>query len=68
MNAAVVSVSEFDAVVAETRRVMQSRINSGVRSNYETQNIKFLVWLFDHRQHYGTLLKAGLVAELETQH
>ena len=53
MNAAG-SFSEFDAIDAETRRVMQSRVNSGVRSNYETQNIKFLVWLFDHRQHYNT--------------
>jgi len=39
-----------------------------VRRNYEMQNVKFLVWLFDHRQHYGTLLKDGLDAELETQH
>ena len=58
------SFSEFDAIDAETRRVMQSRVNSGMRRNYETHHVKFLVWLFDHRQHYGTLLKAGLVAEL----
>ena len=67
MNAAG-SFSEFNAIDAEMRRVMQSRVNSGMRRNYETQNVKFLVWLFDHRQHYITLLKAGLVAELETQH
>ena len=67
MNAAT-SFSEFDTVDAETRQVMQSRVNSSVRHKYETQNVKFLVWLFDSRQHYDTLLKSGLVAELETQH
>ena len=47
---------------------MQSRVNSGMRGNYETQNAKFLVWLVDHRQHYDTLLKAGLIAELDTEY
>ena len=49
MNAAAGSVSEFNTVNAETHRVMQSRVNSGVHGNYETQNVKFLVCLFDHR-------------------
>ena len=71
MNAAG-SFSKFDAVDAETRRVMQSRVNSGVRHNYETQNVKFLVWLFDHRQHYVTLLKylvlvVGLIKKINPQ-
>ena len=61
------AISKFDAVDVKTRRVMQSPVNSGIRGNYETQNIKFIVWMFDHREHYSTLLlKAGLVAELET--
>jgi len=33
MNAAAGSVSEFGAVDAKTRRVIQSRINSGVYGN-----------------------------------
>ena len=37
MNAAS-SFSEFDVVDAETRRVMQSRVNSSVRRNYEMQS------------------------------
>ena len=36
------SLSEFDAVDAETRQVMQSRVNTSVRRNYETQNVKFI--------------------------
>ena len=58
----------MDTVDVETRRVMQSCVNSGARGNYETQNVKFLVWLFDHQQHYGTLLKACLVAKFKTQY
>ena len=34
---------QFDTVDAETRRVMQSRVNPGVRGQYETENIKFIV-------------------------
>ena len=59
------SLSEFDAVDAETRQVMQSRVNTSVRRNYETQNVKFIVWLFDQGEHYIQILKPGLVVELE---
>ena len=51
--------SEFDAVDAETRQVMQSRVNTSVRHNYETQNVKFIVWLYDQGEHYIEILKPG---------
>ena len=59
---------QFDEVDAETRRVMQNRVNPGVKVKYETENVKFILWLFDNREHYGALLKPALVEELAVQH
>ena len=59
---------QFDAVDAETRAVMQSRVNSAVRDKYETENIKFMLWLYDHRENYGALVKPALLEELGPQH
>ena len=59
---------QFDAVGAETRAVMQSRVNSAVRDKYETENIKFMLYLYDHRENYGALVKPALLAELGPQH
>ena len=59
---------QFDAVDAETRAVMQSRVNSAVRDKYETENIKFMLWLYDHRENYGALVKPALLDALGPQH
>ena len=59
---------QFDAVDAETRAVMQSRVNLGVRKKYETENIKFMLYVYDHRENYGALMKPALRDELDQQH
>ena len=59
---------QFDLVDAETRTVMQNRENSGVRAKYESENVKFMVWLFDNRHHYHAPVKPVLLAELGPQH
>ena len=47
---------------------MQSRVNLGVRGKYETENVKFLLWLFDHREHYSELFKPAFLDKLRAQH
>ena len=59
---------QFTDVDAETRLVMRNRVNPGVNKKYETENVKFLVWLFDNRQHYSGLIKPALLNELAVQH
>ena len=59
---------QFNLVNAETRTVMQNRVNSGVRAKYESENVKFMVWLFDNRHHYGALVKLALLDDLGPQH
>ena len=54
----------FADVDAETRLVMRNRVNPDVNAKYETENVKFLVWLFDNRQHYSGLVKPALLNEL----
>ena len=58
---------QFDEIDAETRAVMQMRVNSGVREQYNSENIKFMLWLFDRREHCGELLKTTLLEELGPQ-
>ena len=60
--------NQFSVVDNETRAVMQSRMGQKARGTYERGNIRFLVWLFDNREHYGALLKPRLLEELEPQH
>ena len=50
------SLSDFDAVDAEMCQVMQSQVNTSVRHNYEIQNVKFIVWLYDQGEHYIEIL------------
>ena len=59
---------EFGLVDAKTRGVMKSCVGPGVRVKYGTQNQKFLLWLFDNREHYGVLMKPVFLEELATQH
>ena len=58
---------QFTNVDAETHLVMRNRVNPGVNKKYETENVKFLVWLFDNRQHYSGLVKPTLLNELAAQ-
>jgi hypothetical protein len=58
---------QFGAVDAETRGVMKNRVNPGVSVRYASQNQKFIVWLFDNREHYGALVKPALLEELAVQ-
>ena len=58
----------FGAVDAETRGVMKNRVNPKVSAKYGTQNQKFLLWLFDNREHYGALVKPVLLEELAAQY
>ena len=46
---------------------MQSRVNTGVREKYNAQNVKFILWLFDNREHYGALLAPALLQALPAQ-
>ena len=55
-------------VDAETRGVMKNRMNPKLSVTYGTQNQKFLIWLFDNREHYGTLVKPALLEEPTAQH
>ena len=59
--------AQFEAVDAETRAVMQSRINPSSRAHYDHKNIKFILWLFDNREHYSDLLQPDLLDELALQ-
>ena len=43
---------QFEDVDSEIRAVMQNRVNAGVRAKYESENVKFILWLFDDREHY----------------
>ena len=59
--------AQFEAVDAETRSVLQSRINPNVRGQYEDKNINFIFWLFDNHEHYSELLQPALLNELVPQ-
>ena len=59
---------QFDVVDAETRAVMQSRVNPSVRAKYERENVKFILWLFDNQEHYGAIMKPALLETLGQQH
>ena len=56
--------NQFNDVDAETRQVMRNRVNPGVNLKYETENVKFMIWLFDNRDHYSRLLKPALLNDL----
>ena len=58
---------QFEAVDAKTH-AMQSRINPSVREKYESQNTKFVLWLFGNREHYSEFLQPVLLHELAPQH
>ena len=47
---------------------MQSRINPSVHEKYESQNTKFILWLFNNREHYSELLQPAVLDELAPQH
>ena len=59
--------AQFEAVDAETRAVMQSRINPSSRAHYDSENTKFILWLFDNREHYSDFLQPALLNELALQ-
>ena len=59
--------TQFEAVDAETRSVLQSRINPNVRGQYEDKNINFILWLFDNHEHYSELLQPALLNKLVPQ-
>ena len=50
------SPDPFSATNAETRRVMQNRVVPSARDQYEGQNIRFILWIFDNKEHYGHIL------------
>ena len=43
------SPDPFSATDAETRRIMQNRVVPSSRDQYEGQNIKFILWIFDDK-------------------
>ena len=59
---------QFEAVDAETHAVMQSRIISSVCEKCESQNTKFILWLFDNCEHYSELLQPAVLDKLAPQH
>ena len=59
--------AQFEAVDAETRAVMQSRINPSSRAHYDSENTKFILWLFDNREHYSDFLQPALLNEIALQ-
>ena len=59
--------AQFEAVDAETRAVMQSRINPSSRAHYDSENTKFILWLFDNREHYNNFLQPALLNKLALQ-
>ena len=62
-----VQSNEVDDVDAETRLIMRNRVPPGVNAKYETENVKFLVWLFDNCHHYSELFKPALLNKLAAQ-
>ena len=56
--------AQFEAVDAEMRAVMQSRINPSSHAHYDSENTKFILWLFDNREHYSDFLQPALLDEL----
>ena len=59
--------AQFEAVDAETRAVMQSRINPSSRAHYDGKNTQFILWLFGNREHYSNLLQSCLLDKLALQ-
>ena len=49
-------IAQFEAVDAEMRAVMQSLINPSSRAHYNSENTKFILCLFDNREHYSDFL------------
>jgi hypothetical protein len=41
----------------ETAAVMKERVKAGIRTSYDSQNVTFMLWLFDGRR-YNFLLMA----------
>ena len=62
------SESRYSAVDAETIQVLKGRVSDGSRENYESTNVKFLVWIYDNQEDHGGLLKSSLLREMETAH
>jgi hypothetical protein len=62
------SESRYAAVDAETMQVLKGRVSDGSRENYESTNVKFLVWIYDNQEDHGGLLKSSLLREMETAH
>ena len=61
------SPDPFSATDAETRRIMQNRVVTSARDQYEGQNIRFILWIFDDKDHYGHILAPALLAALTTE-
>ena len=49
--------AQFKAVNAEACAVMQSRMNPSSRAHYDSENTKFLFWLFKNCKHYSDFLQ-----------
>ena len=59
--------ARFNADDAETLDVLKGRVCDGSRDSYEGRNVQFLVWLFDQRKYFGTLLKQDLLRAMELE-
>ena len=62
------SPGNFSEADTETRQIMQSRVNPSVREKYESQNIKFMLWLFDSHNDHRQFLAPALLEALPAAH
>ena len=46
---------------------MQNRVVASARDQYEGQNIKFILWIFDNKEHYGHILAPALLEALPAE-
>mmetsp|Transcript_17221 Transcript_17221/g.27849 ORF Transcript_17221/g.27849 Transcript_17221/m.27849 type:complete len:136 (-) Transcript_17221:567-974(-) len=62
------SDNRFAVVDTETMEVLKGCMSNGSRNNYESTNVKFIVWIYDNQEDHDGLLKPNLLREMETAH
>ena len=56
---------EDEILDRETSALLKQRVAISTRANYESNQVTFVMWLFDNQEKYGHLMKKAVLAALE---